>query len=230
MRGEHAKSCRFQIVEPGSSPHARGALDVAGHHEVVVRLIPACAGSTRGVPPRGRTDRAHPRMRGEHLKRLEQHIAARGSSPHARGAPALARPDAPAAGLIPACAGSTSPTPPHDQKPGARPRMRGEHKTATAVLPVFSGSSPHARGARRTCEPDGPDRGLIPACAGSTPRSTASRRPRRAHPRVRGEHRSARAMAAVWVGSSPRARGARASAAPSLSSGGLIPACAGSTR
>ena len=133
----------------GSSPHARGAPSVEaltakqnvdhprmrGEHRLrrVVRerylgIIPACAGSTihkqfradlvAGSSPHARGVQSalerygnswwdHPRMRGEHLNRT--------SNPFEWG------------GIIPACAGSTS--------PAASPRPRR------------SGSSPHARGA-----------------------------------------------------------------------------------
>ena len=144
----------------GSSPHARGALGTTAQRTCWGRdhprmrgehrrwtsdrlrgpgIIPACAGSTRpcgstlpyvqGSSPHARGARRrracswpprwdHPRMRGEH-----------GNS---------ARPGAPRAGIIPACAGSTG---------GSR-----------GIEYSDEGSSPHARGARviaprpsRTC-------------------------------------------------------------------------------
>ncbi|SUE26804.1 Domain of uncharacterised function (DUF2825) [Nocardia farcinica] len=65
-RGEHRCCACVCIVGLGSSPHARGALDVAWTARTRPGLIPARAGSTcsrcRGRFPNG----AHPRTRGEH--------------------------------------------------------------------------------------------------------------------------------------------------------------------
>ena len=87
--------------------------------------------------------------------------------------------------------------------------MRGEHPTSIRDVCAVSG--------------------IIPACAGSTLRA----RRRRAmwdHPRVRGEHTSSLRHNREWGGSSPRARGARASGRVYHPVAWIIPACAGSTR
>ena len=92
---------------------------------------------------------------------------------------------------------------------GDHPRVRGEH-------PVVPASS-----SRR--------HGTIPACAGSTARLLAASRERGDHPRVRGEHRVA-ARFARKRRDHPRVRGEHVAAGrPTRSSGGTIPACAGST-
>ena len=71
-----------------------------------------------------------------------------GSSPHARGAHWGHAMLFDTAGIIPACAGSTStssraPIPTRDH-----PRMRGEHCYRTLYESYAWGSSPHARGAQ----------------------------------------------------------------------------------
>ena len=86
MRGEHFGWASRPGRGYGSSPHARGA-----HHphlipRELVRLIPACAGSTPCSIPTRWLAGAHPRMRGEHPKTACLPTLARGSSPHARGA------------------------------------------------------------------------------------------------------------------------------------------------
>ena len=175
------------------------------------RIIPACAGSTRmpsnfdgsrtGSSPHARGARKepsfgigllrdHPRMRGEHRVRRAHGLTQDG--------------------IIPACAGSTSPLSMNECS--------------------LVGSSPHARGAhlRLGCLRGNP--GIIPACAGSTSRRSpwlawtpgssphargahrrrGTNRPfRRDHPRMRGEHHE---RTDVYVHDS-----------------GIIPACAGST-
>ena len=147
MRGEHpVKGVRITGLT-GSSPHARGAL--RGSRELThhIGLIPACAGST---PPKYAVIsrvRAHPRMRGEHRFSCENQVSSRGSSPHARGARDLLRLRLDLCWLIPACAGSTTGTPPRSPGHGAHPRMRGEHPHYCLPGPRLHGSSPHARGA-----------------------------------------------------------------------------------
>ena len=86
-------------------------------------------------------------MRGEHDSPKAKLRALRGSSPHARGAlPDLDGAEQ-LAGIIPACAGSTSPIDTVVPAMGDHPRMRGEHVLAAHALGILAGSSPHARGA-----------------------------------------------------------------------------------
>jgi len=72
-------------------------------------------------------------------------------------------------------------------------------------------------------------RGIIPACAGSTGRASRRLRPRRDHPRVRGEHDTVWYDVPTGQGSSPRARGAHLPGRRCMWGSGIIPACAGST-
>ena len=110
---------------------------------------------------------------------------------------------------IPACAGSTSSRSWNASRQGAHPRMRGEHGGRLIGQSGQPGSSPHARGARSAGHVAWVDKGLIPACAGSTG--------------------SILGRCAVLDGSSPHARGALTDRRPHLRHNGLIPACAGST-
>ena len=74
-----------------------------------------------------------------------------------------------------------------------------------------------------------PDRGIIPACAGSAPGRPPTRRAGRDHPRVRGEHSRNPYLVYINRGSSPRARGALGEPHRGGLHVGIIPACAGST-
>ena len=87
--------------------------------------------------------------------------------------------------------------------------MRGEHRSISNARPSYMGSSPHARGARR--------------------RRRGTRRGARDHPRMRGEHAKGMPEGLHTAGSSPHARGARSLDSVDDASGGIIPACAGST-
>ena len=147
MRGEHSQPSKIPSVYPGSSPHARGALRIIDKGHAGKGIIPACAGSTGQVEDESRTKRDHPRMRGEHFTVSISIHWLLGSSPHARGAQARGAAGMGGRGIIPACAGSTSPC--HAPRSDAwdHPRMRGEHFLVRRARPVFGGSSPHARGA-----------------------------------------------------------------------------------
>ena len=90
------------------------------------------------------------------------------------------------------------------------PRIRGEHRALRERVTVYSGSSPHTRGALDEASLETRERGIIPAYAGST-------------------HRGA-SMCTSASGSSPHTRGARLLTAPHDGAGGIIPAYAGSTR
>ena len=73
------------------------------------------------------------------------------------------------------------------------------------------------------------DRGIIPACAGSTCPGSSRRSLEGDHPRMRGEHFLHVEDSAASKGSSPHARGALALFALLAVAPGIIPACAGST-
>ena len=230
MRGEHFHAGRGSVRVIGSSPHARGARQPCYQHPRYGGLIPACAGSTSTTTRAAPRKWAHPRMRGEHRDRRAPCRHYGGSSPHARGAPHVPDPRGKLTGLIPACAGSTSPPRPRCTNWTAHPRMRGEHTWITTGTCSPTGSSPHARGALDTVHAVLVQLGLIPACAGSTTRLVCSSSRPGAHPRMRGEHtHRERFIPDLW-GSSPHARGARPGLRVHVLEGRLIPACAGSTR
>ena len=135
---------------------------------------------------------------------------ARGSSPHARGAPHDRVSETLVCGIIPACAGSTTARSRPRRTPRDHPRMRGEHVASFTRRLLSGGSSPHARGARRSRSARMRSTRIIPACAGSTASAVTQRK---------------------WsLGSSPHARGAHAIWRSLCLCQGIIPACAGSTR
>ena len=239
------------VSPPRGHPRMRGEHRQAGPTPAAVRgIIPACAGSTRPregterrpggstphargaptrLPPSAADVRDHPRMRGEHNVALLMGVAKAGSSPHARGAPEGFELRILGAGIIPACAGSTPCATSHPASARDHPRMRGEHWVAQCIISISTGSSPHARGARRRRGARSGKPGIIPACAGGT-RLLGLRRGRWGdHPRMRGEHKYTRLSVASSPGSSPHARGAPCLSLSARSARRIIPACAGST-
>ena len=132
-------------------------------------------------------------------------------------------------GIIPACAGSAAAltrTPPPCRD---HPRVRGEHLVEVENEGGHKGSSPHARGAHSRSRRGRSPPGIIPACAGSTPRRWPRAVPWQDHPRMRGEHPTSTTSTTTASGSSPHARGARRRPRFRGTRDRIIPACAGST-
>ena len=168
IRGEHTMTFDGLEYGKGSSPHTRGARTTSRRRARRTGIIPAYAGSTLIVCSGFACSGDHPRIRGEHVERVEDNCDARGSSPHARGAQRNNTISPGCARIIPACAGSTQSG---DKAKGTfrdHPRMRGEHSISSAIRLQFAGSSPHARGALLDHDARHLGPGIIPACAGST--------------------------------------------------------------
>ena len=172
---------------------------------------------------------AHPRSRGEHTALLNGGTPHLGSSPLARGTRVNDISQLAKLGLIPARAGNTAfcfPRPPFFW---AHPRSRGEHCLLRACVQCRRGSSPLARGTRKTAIHELANFGLIPARAGNTAFLAFYVVQLGAHPRSRGEHRPPVAASASLRGSSPLARGTRFQCVHDAPHAGLIPARAGNT-
>ena len=189
MRGEHYNAGAQLMQGLGSPPHARGALQGSVQPGLRRGITPACAGSTGRTAPRRRDAgitpacagstgwsrsrcrrvRDHPRMRGEHHATSMVADKTGGSPPHARGA-RLAGGDAEVhAGITPARAGSTRADRGRARVLRDHPRMRGEHPVSHSTTNSCPGSPPHARGAPDRRRLPDRQRGITPACAGSTP-------------------------------------------------------------
>ena len=139
-----------------------------GQLDMVLRITPACAGSTDELYIDFEVPRDHPRLRGEHPTSASSRPGCLGSPPPARGAHQRQDRRSAVLGITPACAGST--TTGTTLMPSARdhPRLRGEHDSGATVLRDALGSPPPARGARdRRHDVDHGYR-ITPACAGST--------------------------------------------------------------
>ena len=170
-------------------------------------LIPARAGTTL-VACRTRVSlRAHPRSRGDHPPGIPAAETAGGSSPLARGPPALNANRTGVRGLIPARAGTTRSSHFSRRFMRAHPRSRGDHVKTIFRACMVPGSSPLARGPPRRALRRFPRSGLIPARAGTTRRVHGTRRAAGAHPRSRGDHPLRLSLVLCSRGSSPLARG-----------------------
>ena len=229
IRGEHAIE-RLATAKPsGSSPHTRGAREVANAGRKCAGIIPAYAGSTAVVDFSITARGDHPRIRGEHRAARSFRRRWRGSSPHTRGARSQQPRRADDGGIIPAYAGSTTVYSMWPRYSRDHPRIRGEHVIGEPVTGERLGSSPHTRGALLAEPSWRPDVRIIPAYAGSTRSCPAPPARYRDHPRIRGEHASCCALMDFAVGSSPHTRGARRMLFGLLRPRRIIPAYAGST-
>ena len=130
----------------------------------------------------------HPRIRGEHCSGRRPMVSEGGSSPHTRGARPRGAGHHRRGRIIPAYAGSTSPSRPSKGPTRDHPRIRGEHVAVDHGGGRGAGSSPHTRGAPTDC---------LAATATIWD-----------HPRIRGEHRRRTPLGRHVGGSSPHTRGA----------------------
>ena len=106
-RGEHITNHSFCAPGSGSSPLARGTLNITTFKPLNPRLIPARAGNTRLHLLDKAIYTAHPRSRGEHSPGRGVFGFLGGSSPLARGTRKDSVELRSAARLIPARAGNT---------------------------------------------------------------------------------------------------------------------------
>ena len=193
------------------------------------RLIPARAGNTRNLPPRAGSTAAHPRSRGEHVRRCPGFGRGRGSSPLARGTQDSDAWIRGAIRLIPARAGNTVRGTGSIWGLAAHPRSRGEHARDRVEIEGSLGSSPLARGTHRVARRAITVGRLIPARAGNTDRTALRAAYMAAHPRSRGEHNRVKGLVFYRFGSSPLARGTLRCCCGWFIRPRLIPARAGNT-
>ena len=188
MCGEHLLATGYQLPPLGSSPRVRGTHMLQCRDGRLRGIIPACAGNTGGFTWRVYLEGDHPRVCGEHDTRGIRRLHNSGSSPRVRGTRCAPSKPVHLTGIIPACAGNTSPgvgSPLHDRD---HPRVCGEHVPWLKSLLTSRGSSPRVRGTPWPTWATASPTGIIPACAGNTHDLGANRRCRGDHPRVCGEH------------------------------------------
>ena len=197
------------MVLSGSSPRIRGALRLHHPPRLVLRIIPADAGSTTFASPIGKEPQDHPRRCGEHAAVPYTTDKAAQSSSKMRGALSRTRGSGSLPAIIPADAGSTY----HEQTVRVsgrdHPRRCGEHQIAPQAAKAGIGSSTQMRGAQTIHSTRPYIDGIIPANAESTGCPEQTRFHKWDHPRRCGEHTSYDLVGKKTVGSSPQMRGAR---------------------
>ena len=201
---------RAWVGRRGSSPLARGLLRPAPGRNRRDRIIPARAGFTRYPRRPTRPARIIPARAGFTPGTRRPPPSPRGSSPLARGLPPVLLPSGDDPRIIPARAGFTGPISYLDRTYADHPRSRG----------VYYFDADYDRFMCR----------IIPARAGFTEPTTFSVSSVEDHPRSRGVYDCGRDACSEYFGSSPLARGLRASHSGSVKIERIIPARAGFTR
>ena len=228
-RGVYADGPAAAGCDEGSSPLARGLL-----RDVVLTLrpggiIPARAGFTgsRGSVRNRKLD--HPRSRGVYLTEPLVLERGEGSSPLARGLRRRGHGGEVPGRIIPARAGFTPVLHWGRSPAGDHPRSRGVYVFPGIGVICVSGSSPLARGLRRSRGSVSRTSRIIPARAGFTRGLAGAGHALADHPRSRGVYSHALDDVTMEQGSSPLARGLHGPRRPESARHGIIPARAGFT-
>ena len=152
----------------GSSPLVRGLRGVRGGHSVRGRIIPARAGFTYSAKESAPTVRDHPRSCGVYPISTLLRKPLIGSSPLVRGLRGFGWRGFGGGRIIPARAGFTSPSNPHNNLHSDHPRSCGVYTPRFFGVIGVLGSSPLVRGLPAMCVETEPSTRIIPARAGFT--------------------------------------------------------------
>ena len=191
----------------GSSPLARGLLQVEEPGLTTHRIIPARAGFTDQFWFIWAYTEDHPRSRGVYLVVVSKSAHLAGSSPLARGLQCTVPVRQNITRIIPARAGFTTTGRNYSGHGQDHPRSRGVYRTIPDNPRDWLGSSPLARGLPRQAHQEGIPARIIPARAGFTPPPRSNAYRARDHPRSRGVYIVISHDGTVAAGSSPLARG-----------------------
>ncbi len=186
--GEHRSLGVTKSGRGGSSPRMRGTPITKGRQMGTIRFIPAYAGNTARDPQQPRGSAVHPRVCGEHSRRISPRAASTGSSPRMRGTREPHRARRIPRRFIPAYAGNTRVLEPSVGVGKVHPRVCGEHLISWAARISRIGSSPRMRGTPPSPLHCAPQVRFIPAYAGNTIRWIRPEIDGTVHPRVCGEH------------------------------------------
>ena len=148
---------------------------------------PACAGKTDVIGLRLNGLEKHPRLRGEDLRRGIRKHRAFETPPLARGRPLHVASAIGRSRNTPACAGKTRKVAGVNRRREKHPRLRGEDADIGGLLDIGKETPPLARGRHGEYAASASCGRNTPAFAGKTHGSLKSKKPRRKHPRLRGE-------------------------------------------
>jgi len=146
MRGDPPFRFKPIPIPYESTPHARGSTPGVSVPYISKIVYPACAGIHLGPLENGFPGECLPRMRGDPPQTEKPLIAAKESTPHARGS-TLTKTDPWLTGTVyPACAGIHPCSWTTYGSTICLPRMRGDPPVRVCLDRFKPGSTPHARG------------------------------------------------------------------------------------
>ena len=151
--GEHGLAATARWGRTGSSPRMRGTLRKGRHQRLQFGIIPAYAGNTKRHGKTTLRPWDHPRVCGEHPRRMGVRHVRGGSSPRMRGTLALRPAARGVGGIIPAYAGNTIHRRICKHHGRDHPRVCGEHMSVHFYAGYWQGSSPRMRGTRKKSPP-----------------------------------------------------------------------------
>ena len=208
-RGDDTQSAVLLRAVIGLSPLARGRRALQGVDVLLVRTIPARAGTTDSRTRTASKSPDYPRSRGDDRSSSSLPTPSGGLSPLARGRRSGRTDVGLHPGTIPARAGTTESLRPPRALPGDYPRSRGDDFSGADSEPTACGLSPLARG-RHDRASSAPEVGrTIPARAGTTRCPAGRAGCIRDYPRSRGDDPERVDQGIVDRGLSPLARGRR---------------------
>ena len=208
-RGVYVRNSPIVSADTGSSPLARGLHLGPARAARGCGIIPARAGFTPSGLRARRLGPDHPRSRGVYPATFSQTTTCGGSSPLARGLPAV---------QVVVIWFQTD-----------HPRSRGIYASCAHSWKSSLGSSPLARGLQGAAAGGGAGAGIIPARAGFTRSWRYSTTRGWDHPRSRGVYMAGERVDIDATGSSPLARGLRRRRRRAGFDHRIIPARAGFT-
>ena len=85
IHGEHRYSCPAGLSSGGSPPHTRGTPVLGNHFILFCRITPAYTGNTALSIVIASLNEDHPRIHGEHSRKMKLSEIQLGSPPHTRG-------------------------------------------------------------------------------------------------------------------------------------------------
>ena len=197
-RADHPRACGEnyfcafkQSSVDGSPPRMRGKRKHRAIFRDAGRITPAHAGKTDTLLDIAGYAADHPRACGENNTLKDKNGRYLGSPPRVRGKLSGETKITFTKGITPACAGKTYRIQFRQSPCWDHPRVCGENFGFSTMYFLMPGSPPRVRGKLFELLSDKVLDGITPACAGKTPRCSASRCSPQDHPRVCGENRSA---------------------------------------
>ena len=127
LRGENYQNSRWNDINQGSPPLARGKQRNGIAGGIQPGITPACAGKTLFRGKNRVRSQDHPRLRGENVIRTRVSYSVAGSPPLARGKPDFLHRSVGRTRITPACAGKTPSRLKGCSGLKDHPRLRGEN-------------------------------------------------------------------------------------------------------